>query len=365
MGPARLAMMLITLFGLFIFFIFIAVRSGTPSMTLLYAELSTADATEIAAKLDISGIPFTLSADGKQVSVPYKEVGRSRMLLAEEGLPGGGSMGYELFDKKQSFGTTSFIQNINQLRALEGELSRTISTLDIIKRARVHLVLPQRELFSRESRPATASIFLSTRGGIQISSEQILAIQHLIASSVPQLKPAHVSIIDDAGNLLARGDDEENNGIASPKTSEAMTQKYEQRLTRKIEDMLSRIVGHGKIRASVSADLDFNVTSRNSEIYDPEGQVVRSTQSTSEEEIDNSNASDRTVTVQNNLPGLPGGSGDSSVLGSKLNRSEEIVNYEITKTIETFIQESGEVQKLSVAVLSRCVRRKRRRRNQT
>lgn len=350
-GPARLALMLFTLFGLFIFFIFIAVRSSAPTMTLLYGDLSASDSTEIAAKLDLSGINYRLSSDGKQVHVVHKEVGRARMLLASEGLPSNGTIGYEIFDKKQSFGTTNFVQNINQLRALEGELARTISTLEAVRTARVHIVLPERELFSRDDRQATASVFVNIRNQSQIGPEQILGMQHLVAAAVPQLKPHNIAIIDANGNLLAKAGEQEGKATTASSATD-MRAKYEQRMAQEIEDMLSRIVGHGKVRATVTADLDFNMTTRNAEIYDPEGQVVRSTQNVSEEEIDNTGASANAVTVQNNLPGLPNqGAGDAGAPGSSNTRNEEVVNYEITKTIENTVTESGEVQRLSIAVI--------------
>ncbi len=348
LGPARLAMMALTLFGLIVFFVFVAARGSSPTMTLLYGDLSTSDATEISAKLENSRISYRLSEDGTEVSVPHKDVGRSRMLLAEEGLPRNGSMGYELFDQKQSFGVTSFQQNINQLRAMEGELARTIRTLAPVKAARVHLVLPQRELFSRESRAASASVFVNLRNSGNIGSEQIQAIQHLVAAAVPQLKPSHVAIIDQNGSLLARGEDEVDNTSAA-RNSEEMRQKYEQRMNRAIEDMVSRVVGYGKVRAKVSASLNFDIVSRNSETYNPDGQVVRSTQSVTDESTDNSNNSNGSaVSVQTNLPGLPG---NSSTTGSSNNRVEEVTNFEISKTVENVVRAGGQVERLSVSVL--------------
>lgn len=352
LGPARLGVMLMTLFGLVVFFIFIAVRSSAPNMNLLYAGLSPADSTEIAAKLDLSGIPYQLSVDGTQVNVGSGDIAKARMLLAEEGLPRNATFGYELFDKKQSFGTTSFEQNINRLRAMEGELARTIGTIDSVRSARVHLVLPQRELFSRESRPASASVFLNLRNATSVGPEQIQAIQHLVAAAVPQLKSTNVAIIDGDGNLLARGEEGEG-GKTSAQTGQSVRQNFENNMVRSIEDMLAKVVGYGKVRATVTADLNFDVLSRNSEIYDPDGQVVRSTQSITEENVDNTGANANAVTVQNNLPGLPGagGAGGETVVGIENSRTEEVTNYEITKTVETLVRESGEVNRLSVAVL--------------
>ncbi len=350
LGPGRLIMMLVTFFGLIIFFVFIAVRSGAPALSLLYGSLDVSDATEIAAKLDNAKIPYALSEDGTKVSVPHKDISKARMLLAAEGLPHKGNMGYELLDQKQTFGETSFKQNINALRALEGELSRTIGTIDQIRSARVHLVLPQRELFSRERQPASASVFLNLRNANALGAEQVQAIQHLVAAAVPQLKSGHVAIIDQNGNLLAKGEDDTGQQGASRTTADEARQTYETRLTRSIEDMVGRIVGYGKVRTTVSAVMNFDTLNRNSESYNPDGQVVRSVQSVTEESADAAAAGDGTVSVQNNLPGLPGGAG-AGATGAKNNRTEETTNYEITKTVETLVRETGQIEKLSIAVL--------------
>ena len=341
---------MLTLLGLIVFFIFIAVRSSAPSMTMLYGELSAADSTAIAAQLDLARIPYKISTNGQEVMVPHQQIGKARMLLAQEGLPNNGTIGYEIFDQKQKFGQTSFVQNINQLRALEGELARTIRTLDSVRNARVHLVLPQRELFTRESRPASASVIVNLRGSQQISGEQASAIQHLVASAVPRLKPENVALTDGNANLLAGGGKNSTFG-GTAGGSEVLKLKFEQREVSKLEEMISGIVGYGKVRVNVSADLDFDVVSRNSETYDPEGQVVRSTQSISEDEKDGSGSNTQTVTVQNNLPGLPDSGGAGAGGGSSSNRTEEITNYEISRTVEQVVSESGEVRKLSVAVL--------------
>jgi flagellar M-ring protein FliF len=343
-------MMLVTFFGLIVFFIFIAIRSSAPSMTMLYTNLDNSDSTEIAAKLDNTGIQYRISDDGKQISVPARDIGRARMLLAADGLPRQGSVGYEIFDQKQGFGITSFQQNINQVRALEGELSRTIGSMAQVKSARVHLVLPQRELFSRETRASSASVFLNLRNTAGMGQEQIQAIQHLIAAAVPQLKAGNVAIIDQNGNMLARGE-EEAGPEASARTSEDMRKKYELRMTRSIEDIVGRVVGFGRVRANVTADLNFDVISRNSESYNPEGQVARSTQTTSEQSTDSSGSSSGSVSVSNNLPGLGAGGEGGASGGSNSNRTEEVTNFEISKTVESVVRAGGQVNKLSIAVL--------------
>jgi flagellar M-ring protein FliF len=348
LGPTRIAIMGSVIVGLLMFFIFVSMRVSTPELKLLYNDLSTADSGAIAAKLQESAIPFEVSSDGTTVRVSEKDVGRARMLLANSGLPNGGSLGYELFDKQSSFGTTNFVQNINQVRALEGELGRTIGTIDAIRSARVHLVLPQRELFSRENRPASASVFLTQRPGAQLSKEQILSIQSLVASAVPNLKTSNVSVIDSEGNLLARGGEEEE-GLMSMKAEE-MRRAYETRATRSLEDIIGRVVGFGHVRATVTAEMNFDRINMAEELFDPNTQVVRSSQ-VSEENNTERMPDAQDVSVQNNLPGIAGDMMNNQQPMVENNRVEEVTNFEISKTIKNTVREVGEIKRLSVAVL--------------
>ena len=349
LGAPRLAIMAAIMAGMVLFFIFVSLRVSTPPMKMLYSELSSADSGAIAAKLEESQIPYEASIDGSQIMGPEDEVGRSRLLLAEAGLPNGGSMGYELFDEQSSFGTTNFVQNINQVRALEGELARTISSLDSVRSARVHLVLPQRELFSRESRSSSASVYLGVRPGAQVERENIYAIQSLVASAVPDLKASNVTIIDSNGNLLARGGQD---GEANQMTvkAEEMRRSYEGQLTSKIEDQVSRVVGFGNVRAIVTAEMNFDRISTNEELYDPEGQVLRSSQVTSESSTER-DTTGQDVSVANNLPGVGGDLLGGDQPSAENNRSEEVTNFEISKTIRSVVREVGEINKLSIAVL--------------
>jgi len=347
LGPMRLGAIALVTFSLLGFFGFITSRISSSPMALLYSELDTQDAGAIVQKLDAMKIPYEASPDGKTIRVPSESVGKVRMSMASEGLPKGGSIGYEIFDKKEGFGTTSFVQNINHLRALEGELARTITAIGPIKVARVHLVLPRRELFSHNTQSATGSVFLETRGGVVLSRGQISAIQHLIAAAVPQLQPNQISIVDGNGKLLARP--AEDGDALGGGSREEMRANYEKRQARKIEDLLSKTLGYGKVRAQVSADLDFDKITTNSEIYDPESQVIRSQQTTTEDSTA-ADGDNGTVTLTNNLPGgkaLGGGSGSSNTS----NRAEETINYEINKTIRSQVRETGQVKKLSVAVV--------------
>jgi flagellar M-ring protein FliF len=169
LGAARLGAIAIVGIGLLGFFVFLTGRLSQPNMELLYADLQGSDAGAIAKKLDELKVPYKVDDTGSRIMVPQDQVGRLRMQMAQSGLPSGGSIGYEIFDKGESFGATSFIQNINQLRALEGEMARTIGTLDGIEQARVHLVLPKREMFSRTEATATASVFLKLRPGVHLN----------------------------------------------------------------------------------------------------------------------------------------------------------------------------------------------------
>lgn len=336
------------LLALITFLIFISMRVSSPDFSLLYSDLSSGDITAVSAQLDQSQILYELSEDRTSILVPESDVARSRMLLAESGLPNGGSVGYELFDNQSGFGTTNDIINLNKVRALEGELSRTIISLAPIKTARVHLVLPQRELFSREKMKASASVAIGLRSGGNLNQDQVFAIQSLVAASVPELKATKVAVIDQNGKLLARGDDEELTQ-ASLKAEE-MRLNYEQRMTRSVEDLIGRIVGYGKVRATVTADLNFDRVSTNEEVYDPATQVVRSTQSVEENNVERE-ASENNVSVENNLPA----SGNDLFLGDnpalESSRLEETTNFEISRTTRNIIKETGEVRRLSVAVL--------------
>jgi flagellar M-ring protein FliF len=352
LGAARLAVMALVAVGLVAFFVYLTTRIGGGSMTLLYNELSPQDGQAITRKLDQMQISFQINPEGTQVLVPADQVGKIRMQLAQDGLPAGGSIGYEIFDQQQSFGTTAFMQNMNQLRALEGELQRTIASLGPIKAARVHLVMPRRELFSREESPASASIFVKLRGGNSLSKEQISAIQHLVGAAVPQLKPNAISLVDDKGNLLARGGDDPNSAAGLSANADEMRRGYELRTQRSIEDLVSRVVGYGKVRATVNADMDFDRVTTNTDSFDPATQVLRSSQTSEESTTSNESQATQAVTVANNLPGAnqqAGAGGPSST--NQQRKTEETNNYEISRTQRSHVKEGPQVKKLSVAVL--------------
>ena len=330
--------------ALIVFFVFLTTRLSGPDMALLYGDLETTDSAKIVERLESLNVPFELKAEGSQIRVPADQVLRLRMSMASEGLPSGGSIGYEIFDRQDALGTTNFVQQVNHLRALEGELARTIASISQVRSARVHLVMPQRELFSRDKPEPSASIIIMQRGSLDRG--QVVAIQHLVASAVPGLKPSAVSIVDEQGNLLARGPEDQD---GNPVGAEEMRLAFENRTRRSIEELLQRSLGFGSVRAEVTAEMDFDRVTTNSETFDPDGQVVRSTQTVEEQSESQEGAADA-VTVANNLPDPTLEEGGDQSRSSNA-RTEETVNYEITKTVETHVREGGTVKRLSVAVL--------------
>lgn len=352
LGPVRLAALVGTGIAVVGFFIFLVTRLSTGSMSLLYADLDPADSGQIVTELESRQIPYQLKAGGTQVYVPADDVLRLRVSLAEQGLPGGGSMGYEIFDESQGLGTTNFVQNVNLVRALEGELARTITSMRNVRGARVHLVLPRRELFSRERQNPSASVVLQLIGSQRLGKEQVLSIQHLIAAAVPQLEPQGVSILDDRGNLLARGFGEEAAASLAVQNAEDMRVAYENRLRRSIEEMVERTVGLGRVRAEVSAEINYDRIVESKEAYDPDTQVARSTQTIEHNDRESETAGQDTVSVENNLPETDAqNNAESQSLQRQSSRTEETTNFEISRTVTERVRETGEIERLSVAVL--------------
>lgn len=349
LGPTRLLVMGGVGAGLIAALVVLTTRLTIPEMSLLYADLDVGDSSDIIGRLEAMNVPFELKGNGSQIYVPRERILRLRLSMAQEGLPSGGSIGYELFDRSYCFGTTSFVQNINRVRALEGELARTIRTIDKISATRVHLVLPQREVFSRQRRKPSASIIIKVRGGERLDSGQVKAIQHLVAAAVAELDPARVSIVDDRGTLLSRRSDE--NGETGSSTFNEARQSYENQLKNAIETLVEQSVGAGKVRAEVSAEMNFDRITTNSESYDPDGQVVRSTQTLEENSAALEGNGEQSVSVSGNLPDAEAGQGAAQQSQNTTQRTEETVNYEISKTVRTEVFESGTVKRLSVAVL--------------
>src|ERR1700749_795648 len=220
------------------FFLYIAGAITEPPKTILYAGLEPRDAAAVTAKLDAMQVKYDAKEEGGTILVPADQVTRLRMALAQENLPAAG-VGYEIFDKSDAFGTTAFVQNINRLRALEGELARSIQTIDGIDSARVHLVVPERQVFSRDDQSPSASVVLKTRA--VMGRGQVAAVQHLVAAAVASLTPDRVAIVDDRGNLLAGGDDK-TGPDALARNQDEDTTNYENGLRQRIESIVASVV---------------------------------------------------------------------------------------------------------------------------
>jgi flagellar M-ring protein FliF len=343
-GAARFGVMAGVAAALTAFFLYTAGVLSTPPKAILFSGLEQREASAVATKLDALNVPYELKADGGTIMVPSDQVTKLRMDLAQENLPSAG-VGYEIFDKSDAFGTTAFVQNINRLRAIEGELSRSIQTIEGVESVRVHLVVPERQIFSREQQNPSGSVVLKTRG--TLGKGQVQAIQHLVAAAVQGLNPERVAIIDDKGNLLAGGT-ERTDQDANATAQEQHTTDFEDRIRQRVESMVASIVGQGHVRAQVTANLDYNHVNETSETYDPDSKVVRSTQTT-EQNATEANGGAAPVSVANALPGQQQAGGDSTKSNS--GRNEETTNYEISKTVKTSVIDQGTVKKVSVAVV--------------
>ncbi|KQO68519.1 flagellar M-ring protein FliF [Methylobacterium sp. Leaf102] len=345
LGPARLAAMAAVTMTLIGFFAFVILRVSKPDMGVLFADLSMSDSSAVIRDLDARGIKYETKGDaGQTIMAPRADLPRLRMDLAGKGLPGQAGVGYEIFDKGDAFSSTNFVQNVNHLRALEGELSRSIRAIGRVQAARVHLVIPERRLFDRDRETPSAAIVLKLMGDLDPS--QVRAIRHLTASAVEGLKPERVSIVDERGRLLADGarDAEADKGLGLEEKQVGL----ERRLRAQIEEIVAGIVGAGRARVQVSAELDVNRIESRSESFDPESRVVRSTQTRSETSL--TGGTEGAVSVGNELPGA-NQPGAAPAQKDSTNKNEETTNYEISRVTKTEVVEGGRVKRLSVAVL--------------
>lgn len=347
LGPGRLAAMGGVAVGLIAFIIFFATRFSASPMEILYGDLSATDSREIVKQLELSGIPFATASNNTEIRVTRDQVTAVRMQMAEMGLPSGGSVGYEVFDNMDALGATNFIQNINLVRALEGELARTIKAIEGVQSARVHLVMPTREMFTRETQEPTASVYIKMRSG-RLAENQVNAVQHLIAAAIPKLKPTNISIVDERGTLLSRSFENDQQMMALQQ--EESVKNMERRLQQSVVSLVESSLGPGRVRAEVRAEMEFDKVVTAEEIYNPDQQVVRSqvtvTENNTQQETDPSD-----VTVANQLPDAAVNAGGAARMTTSENRSEETVNYDISKTTRNQVRESGALKRLSVAVL--------------
>jgi len=346
LGPARLAAMGAVALGLLALLAFMVMRAGSgDQMALLYGDLDPRDASQIVDKLNQQHIPYRVGAGGGQILVPAEQVPQARMLLAKDGLPDGGSIGYELFDRGDGYLFSAFQQKISETRAMEGELARTILAIHGIRAARVMLVLPHREPFAREQQEAQASVMLTMVGAQRLDKEGIQAILNLVAAAVPGLRVQNIAVVDSRGDLLARAG-QPTTQLTEAATAEEVRRTTEMRLARAVEDMLEKTLGPGRVRAEASVRMDFDKVNETKEQFDPDQQVTRSTQTVNS--TSKTTEANQAVTAQNNLPNADAGTPGN---GSQEGRQEETTNYEIGKTVRTLIHEQPRIDRISLAVM--------------
>lgn len=344
-GAGRVAAMGVVALALVGFFAFVIIRFTQPAMAPLFTDLSPQDAAAVVKELDQQNVPYELRTDGAGILVPKEQVAKLRMKLAEQRLPTGGSVGWEIFDKGDGFSATSFVQNVNHLRALEGEIARSIKSLDRVASARVHLVIPERPLFTRDAPQPSASIVIRARG--ELSQGEVRAIRHLVASAVQGLKPEKVSLVDEGGRLLADGAEGDD---AADAASDERGLALEKRLRERVESIVGRIVGADRARVEVRAEIDRTKSTQTSDKFDPESRVARSTQ-TREEASQSQEQAEQQVSVANQIPNPQAGQNPQQGPKEQTNKNEEVVNYEISRVTRTETQDGGRMKRLSVAVL--------------
>ena len=343
-GIGRLTVVLGVAAGVAAVLVAVMLRIGQAPDALLYSNLDLQEASEVTTALDSAGIKYSSKGDGSTIFVSRDQVGEARLLVAGKGLVTSGSVGYEIFDNQSVLGQTEFQQNLNEKRALEGELARTILTMRGINSARVMIALPRRELFQSDAAEPTASVVVGVTGG-QLSGAQVQAIRNVIASSVPNLKPEKVTLTDTSNRTLAAGSDAEGFSAASAQDARDST---EAQLQARIMDIVEGVVGVGGARVQVTADINHSRSTTQQQVFDPDGQVVRSTSANGSESADTTGVSDGGATATNNIPG--GAAPATTPVGSTTTDTTETTNYEISNTTTTTVKEAGEIKRLAVSV---------------
>lgn len=319
------------------------------SLTPAYTNLSDEDQVEILALMKKNNVK-DFKLDGGTLSVPADQILDYRMMLAQEGLPNSGSgVGWEKFDE-QSFGKTDFDQKVTKLRALQGELARSISKLDPVDAARVHIVMPSDSVFAEDRKPTTASISLRLKPGKQLSQRQIQGVLHLVARAVEGLDPSRIAIVDQEGNMLTQGEDRTGGLDSVTSTQRTYQKRFEMEMEAKITEILSRLVGQNKVVAKVQAEIDFTQVEKTIEDFDPDRSAVRSSERTEQSTSGTGLNPTGVPGAKSNLPGEANESGATSSSNTS-SQSTEQVNYEVKKTVSKIVEPIGQPKKLSVAVL--------------
>jgi len=343
--PISRKIALATVAGLSIaLFALLIIQTRTADYQLLYANLSPKDAGSIVTWLKGERVDYKLKNNGKSIWIPANQLYETRLNLASSGLPSGGGVGFEVFDK-QSFALTDFVQKVNYTRALQGELARTITSLDPVENTRVHLALPEKRLFKNQQKKATASIIVTLGKGKDLKKDQVQGIIHLVSGAVEGLSADEVAVINSHGKVL-EGTRQENDEERFSVDMLLYQQEIERRLEKRAQDLLDQTMGYGQAMVRVTANLDFSKVEKTEEIFDGEEPVIRSEQTQSESS--GSNSAGGIPGVESNLQGPGAGQTGSGPSGSKTSRT---TNFEISKTISKTILPVGSIKSISVSVL--------------
>jgi flagellar M-ring protein FliF len=343
-GVGRLAAVVGVAIGVAAALFALVLNVSAEPKALLYSNLDLKEAGSITQALDQANVKYEAKGDGSTIMVSRDKVASTRLMLSGKGLPTSGSVGYEIFDSAPALGQTDFVQNLNRQRALEGELARTIRSLKGVSSARVHLVLPRRQLFEDDGEKPSASVVIG--GARDPSSGEVAAIRNLIAGAVPDLAPGRVTLVSESGKMLASGD---GDGAGGDQMAEEQRASTQDRMRKTVKDIVEGVVGPGKARVQVTADVDMARVTLQEETYDPDGQVVRSTQTSEQKQDEKKADANAGVSAAQNIPGgadATAGGSNASTSGS----TEETTNYEISKKTRTEVVEPGAIKRLSVAV---------------
>lgn len=347
LGPKRLMVMGGVAAALLLALAAVALRSGgSGEMGFLYTDLDPSAAQSIAEKLKGQNVPFQLSADGTSIMAPQDKLAQLRMDLAGEKL--GGKIGYDVLDEEEPFGVSASRAKMNETRAIEGELAKSIGSLDHVRSARVKIVMPERDMFATESRKATAAVTVKTSA--RLPAEAVESIRYLVSSSVPELAPEAVSIVDQTGALLARAGEA---GAAASSSADERQAAVEGKMRDEIEALIEPIVGQGKVRAEVSAQIDRDQTREESNVFDPDKQVIAHQVTVESQDQNSEQAGSQAASVATQLPENQGqaNAGPSNTRTGAQKQSSEDTTYDNSQTHSVVLRAPGKVTRLSVAVM--------------
>ena len=349
LGPLRLVGLVASLAAIVVAVAASTVHLMAPDFVPLFSKLAPEDSAALARHLDQAREKYQMADGGQTVLVERSRVAQLRIMAAEKRLPSKGSLGYEVFDRIDPLSTTTNLFQINQIRALEGELARTIASIAGVESARVHLVIPTRELFSQQAPDTRASVVVQFRANMDSARQRVESIRHLVASAVKNLSPGRVSIVDTQGNLLARGDGESAAGQATAVLEHKL--EHERRLRAAVERLVEQHVGIGRVRADVNVDVTYAAVVRTTEAFDPKGRVERSVQTVEEASTKSEQRGEQDSSVARNIPPEQQPPGQGTRGSENQRRTEETTNFEVSRTQVRESIDPGSIRRVSVAVL--------------